>query len=366
MLSGGGTRAAYQAGALRALLPHFERSPETINIIVGSSIGAINGLVLGAALKKGYTNAVSVLYDLWHERRYENTFAGSKALSLFRAMKVAIYQFIAPGPHASQQAVFDPTPLINRIDAVIQDYGGLQPDQRAPFLQAIAVMTTIEGEQRKPLLLISSHKQLQPELVQGATFEALYLDNLSARHGLASAALPAVLPPVEFEAGGKKITLVDGGIAQNVPIDPCVRFGAAQVISIDVSGRNWWLERYGKEQDSKPSWEIPADLKTFCLRPPLTFSVVVRKSLGTILKQAAGNGKHLRKILGALWPAFTILKNRVGEEIAYEIASYGAVDPDYIHALVETGYNDTLKLLRDQTRVEFSASHSFDEWAKSL
>ncbi|MEZ4753654.1 MAG: patatin-like phospholipase family protein [Bdellovibrionota bacterium] len=92
-------------------------------------------------------------------------------------------------------------------------------------------MTTKEGiEERKPLLFLSSHTDFEEDLLKGASFEVYRVDELHAVHGFASAALPSVLPPVEIDTDQGMIRLVDGGISQNVPVDPCVRLGASRVI----------------------------------------------------------------------------------------------------------------------------------------
>lgn len=44
VLSGGGARGAFQAGALVKLLEYFERSGKRINILAGTSVGALNGM----------------------------------------------------------------------------------------------------------------------------------------------------------------------------------------------------------------------------------------------------------------------------------------------------------------------------------
>lgn len=42
VLSGGGARGAYEAGALSVLAPHLERRGERPSVLVGTSVGAIN------------------------------------------------------------------------------------------------------------------------------------------------------------------------------------------------------------------------------------------------------------------------------------------------------------------------------------
>ncbi len=49
VLSGGGARGAFQAGALTELLGYFERTGKRINILSGTSVGALNGMSIAQA-----------------------------------------------------------------------------------------------------------------------------------------------------------------------------------------------------------------------------------------------------------------------------------------------------------------------------
>jgi predicted acylesterase/phospholipase RssA len=354
VLSGGGARAAYQVGALQALAPYLrESSPRsaesTISTIVGSSIGAVNGLILGAGLRHGLDTAISGLVAIWERRTFRNSFSGSPSRAFFRALQVASMQLRAPGPNSNSRAVFDPTPLGLELDAQIRDWGGLLPENRASSLKSVAVMTTIEGAKRKPLLFLSSVARIPEENLRGASFEVAYTPNLDARHGLASAALPSIMPPVELDTENGRVKLVDGGIAQNHPVDPAVRLGADSVILIDVSGRDWWHDRYGKPHDERPSWEIPAGELTFCLRPSELLVCRCLKPLGPILKEAVGRSsvKFIRAV-GPVWPLYTLLRGKLGEEVAYEVASYIALDPDYLGAIMAQGLTETAMLLKER------------------
>ncbi|MBN8549252.1 MAG: patatin-like phospholipase family protein [Deltaproteobacteria bacterium] len=367
VLSGGGSRAAYQVGALRALIPYFSKTPDQISTVMGSSIGAINGLVLSACLKKGIEQSIEQLEMMWRERTFRNTFTGTPSGAFMRAIKIAYTQYRAPGPSATSASIFDPTPLMMRVDQVLNDFGGLSPEARHPSLQAVGVMTTMEGAERKPMLFMSSHRKLDAPTLEGASFEVCYVDNLSAKHGFASAALPSVLPPVEIDTEHGKVRLVDGGISQNIPVDPAVRVGAERVIVIDISGRSWWLDHYGESHDTRPTWEVPAAMKTFCLRPPETFVVRPAKALGPLLRLAVqGSTRKFITAVGPVWPVFQLLKKKLGEEIAYEVMTYAALDPDYLSALMECGYNETSLLLKNKTQVQFNRPDSYESWAQAL
>jgi hypothetical protein len=312
-------------------------------------------------------NTVQELESVWRERNFRNTFAGTPSQAFFRAIKMAVMQYLSPGPNPTTSAIFDPTPLMQRVDGIIETNGGLTPEKREPHLEAVGVMTTIEGAERKPLLFLSSHKTYGKEIMEGASFEVCYVSAISAKHGFASAALPSVLPPVELDTENGKVRLVDGGISQNIPVDPAVRLGAERVIVIDVSGRDWWLNRYGEAHDTRPSWEVPAALKTFCMRPPETFVARCKKPLGGLLKEAVASsrGKFMAAV-GPVWPVFSLLKNKLGEELAYEAMSYVALDPDYLTGLIERGYDETRMLLKDRTQVEFKRQEDYEKWAQAL
>lgn len=354
VLSGGGSRAAYQVGALKALIPYLKQESNPINIINGSSIGAINGLLLAACLKNGIETSVDQLENLWRERNFKNTFLGSPSGAFFRAIKMAVLQYMAPGPNPTNDSIFDPTPLMKRVDEVIESHGGLSIEDRAPFLESVAVMTTVEGEQRRPLLFLCSQNEVAPEALTGASFEVCYFKTLTAKHGFASAALPSVLPPVEIDTEHGRVQLVDGGISQNVPIDPTVRLGAERIIAIDISGRDWWLDRYGESHDTRPDWEIPAAADTFCMRPPETFYTRPQKPLGPLLRECvAGSRRKFISAVGPVWPVFSLLKNKLGEEVAYETMTYVALDEDYLAGLIERGYNETQTMLKDRLEPEF-------------
>lgn len=347
VLSGGGVRAAYQAGALKALSQFLENDLNRTSVILGSSIGAINGLVLSACLKHGVRHSIETLEEMWRERNFNNTFSGSRAKAFLRALRIAARQYMDPGPHSSNLAIFDPEPLRTRIDRELFAHGGLTPEARAATLKSIGVMTTLEGATRKPLLFLSSHHQLSPEEMHGSSFDVCYVPELTSKHGFASAALPSLLPPVEIDTGNATVRLIDGGISQNIPVDPAVRLGAHRIIIIDISGRTWWFDRYGEPHDTRPSWEVPADDHTFCLRPPETLTIKNTSALGPFLKQAVGSSrKRFMDACGALWPFFVLVKNKLGEELAYEVMSYVALDEEYLNALLEVGYHDTMALLR--------------------
>jgi len=348
VLSGGGARGAFQVGCLKALAKHANLQSKDISVITGTSIGAVNSLVLGAGIRYPISEIVETLETVWKNRTYRTTFSGHISKTFLKSMQVALLRYRSPGPVASNVAIFDPSPLINEVDSIMRAFGGLSAATMPEHLNAVAVMATLEGPTRKPILIGVCRDKSKVEM-EGCTFESLYLDTLTAAHGLASAALPSVLPAVDLNIDKREIRLVDGGISDNHPVDPALRHGADNAILLDASGRNWWFDHYGEAHDTRPQWEVPSEAMSYCRVPNQLFKAANQQGLGLLLKEAIGGStKTFIGALGPTWPIFRILKHKMGEDLAYEVLSYTALDKEYITALIENGYNETKDLLEKQ------------------
>jgi predicted acylesterase/phospholipase RssA len=345
VLSGGGSRAAYQVGALRALEQTSNGFKTPYSVIIGSSIGGVNGVIFAACLREGFSSAVATLEALWLERTIRNSFAGSISKTLLRSIRAAFFQYLSPGPKATNLAIFDPTPLRQRIDEVLFDHGGASVENHPANLEAIGVMATCEGEQRKGLLLVNAIKEIDARYMDGAGFEIHYVNHLSSSHAFASAALPFVLPPVELAIKNGNVSLVDGGIYDNTPVDPAVRFGAQDITIIDTSGKKWWCDHFGHPHDRHETWEPHRREGSYCLRPKKSLEIVNSIPFGPVLHHVIGNStRNAIRAFGPTWPIFKLLKRQMGEALAYEVMSYAVIYPPYIEALIELGYSETIAL----------------------
>jgi predicted acylesterase/phospholipase RssA len=346
VLSGGGSRAAYHVGSLKALVNHSDLQYKDISVIAGTSIGAVNSLILGAGAHGSLSDVVNLLEEIWRNRTYRTTFTGHMSKAFLRAIQVAMLRYRSPSPVATTKAIFDPTPLREEVDRAIASLGGIHKDKLGGGLNAVAVMTTLEGVKRKAMLLATCKNDPTEEDLQGSNFELLSLPSLNASHGFASAALPSVLPAVDLNIDKREVRLVDGGICDNVPVDPALRLGAESSILFDCSGRRWWFDHYKEPHDTKPTWEVPASETSFCMVPTKSLDCVNIKPFGPLLKEAVGRStSDFIDALGPTWPIFRILKYKMGEELAYEVLSYTALHQSYVEALIERGYNETKELL---------------------
>lgn len=178
VLAGGGSLGAVQVGMLKALvergvLPDF---------VVGASVGAINAAYFaGAPDRKG----VADLGRIWRRLRRRDVFPVAPLAGLF-------------GLFSKRDHLVDPRGLRNLLERHLP-YAFLEEAQLPCHVVATEVL---EGSEVR--------------LTSGPVVDAL----------LASAAIPAVFPPVRL--GGRY--LVDGGVASNTPVSAAVEAGARRVI----------------------------------------------------------------------------------------------------------------------------------------
>lgn len=177
VLSGGASLGAIQAGMLQAL---FERRV-TADLIVGSQAGAINGAFI--ASREQTVQTAEELGDLWHELR-RGVFPSNPLTALIGVM--------GRGDRAAAQ---------NPLRKVVRRH--LQTDR----LQDMSV----------PLHLVATDVLSGEELrlSSGPALDAV----------MASAAMPGVFAPVQFEGR----TLMDGGVSDNTPISHAIELGADEI-----------------------------------------------------------------------------------------------------------------------------------------
>jgi NTE family protein len=178
VLSGGASLGAVQAGMLRAL---YERGVAP-DLIVGTSVGAINGAFI--ASRPPTPETADELAEIWRSVRRGQVFP-------LRPLG-GLLGFLGSRDHLVPQS---------GLRALVADHLEHQPLEQMPIPFHVVAVDVVTGEE----LLLSD----------GPTLAAV----------LASAAIPAVLPPVAWEDRG----LMDGGVANNTPISHAIQLGAREI-----------------------------------------------------------------------------------------------------------------------------------------
>jgi NTE family protein len=182
VLGGGGMLGAGEVGMLRALLEHGVQP----DLVVGTSIGAINGAAVAADPS---LEAVGTLTEVWHQVCDSELFSGS---ALRRARHLV----------RTRTHVHPNEPLREMLTAQFGDR--LIEDLPVPF-QCVAA---------------SIERAAEHWFTRGPLVEAV----------LASSAVPGMLPPVRI--GDEHF--LDGGLVHSIPVGRAVALGAACIYVLQV------------------------------------------------------------------------------------------------------------------------------------
>lgn len=228
VLSGGGARAAYQAGVLRGMARHLPdmRFP----IIAGVSAGAINAGFL--ASHSGTTaEAAEDLSKVWSRLQVEDIFQvdpPSLSKDLLRWARWAAR--LASGDSLIRpelRGLVDTEPLRHTIErtstTVDGELIGIERNLSHGKLRAIAVtalnymtgqsVTWVQGDAIRPYT--------EPQRRSQHT-------RLTVEHIMASCSLPLLFPAVRLASSWYG----DGGVRLSAPLSPALRLGATRILAI--------------------------------------------------------------------------------------------------------------------------------------
>ncbi|MFK4753349.1 MULTISPECIES: patatin-like phospholipase family protein [Oceanospirillaceae] len=226
ILSGGGARAAYQVGVLKAvheILPRGHYNP--FDIISGTSAGAINGIAL-ASYAEDYRRGIRHLERIWRhftcDQIYRTDFWGISH-SLARMSRSLI---IGRGYKNDPVSLLDNEPLRELLNEVV-NFTSIQKAIDDNYLYAVAVNCSgiDSGESTS---FFAGHPDIQDWQRQRRVGVRT---RLSCDHLLASSAIPMIFPAVFL---GDQY-YADGAVRQLAPISPALHMGAEKIMVIGVS-----------------------------------------------------------------------------------------------------------------------------------
>ncbi|NLR75368.1 patatin-like phospholipase family protein [Leeia aquatica] len=241
ILSGGGARAAYQVGVLKAiakLLPPERRFP--FRIIVGTSAGAINATAL-AAEPSGFHAGIHQLELVWKTLHchsiYRSDFAGVSKQILYWLASF----FLGGMGRRNPRSFLDNSPLKGFLQKVIT-FRNIQASVAADNLKAVSV-TALGYSSGQSVCFYEGDPCHNWQRAQRVGVSC----TLSLEHLLASSAIPLVFPAARIH----REYFGDGSIRQHAPVSPALHFGASKVLVIGVSPHARAPERH--KTSSHPS-----------------------------------------------------------------------------------------------------------------
>ena len=228
VLAGGGARGAYEAGALSVLLPALPVRQRP-NLIVGASVGAVNGAYLAATLPDGTDLALSAGREIWENLKWGDVLASPSLRDLDRIARATLT--FTGLLSLDVPALLDATPLQGTLERLI-DFGKIAEHVEAGRLKAAAVVATSAHTGRSVVF----HSGGTPDEIRDDKRGIDYVaTTLTEQHVRASSAIPAAFPAVEVEGGKGAGWYFDGGTRLNAPIKPALSLGARRVIVVGLN-----------------------------------------------------------------------------------------------------------------------------------
>jgi NTE family protein len=230
ILTGGGARAAYQVGVLKAIaeiIPRRSHSP--FAIICGTSAGALNAATL-AINAKSFSMGVQYLVNRW-KNFHPNRIYRTDVLGVFNnSLKLFASVFLgAIGVKVkklSQVSLLDNSPLIELLE---QDLPceKIQESIDAGFLRALCITASGYGSGES----VAFYQGTKDLVSWHHTGQVGVPTQIGIQHLLASASLPFLFKPtlVNREYFG------DGTMRQVAPIGSALHLGATRVLVIGVN-----------------------------------------------------------------------------------------------------------------------------------
>ena len=247
ILSGGGARAAYQVGVLKAInkiLPKASGNP--YDIIAGTSAGAINGVAL-ASYAEHHHIGIRHLERIWTNFKpnliYRTDFKGV-VKTLSRLTRTTL---IGRKYKHDRVSLLDNTPLRGLLSEVIK-FDNLQKAMDSGAVHAMCV-TGSGLDSGESVSFFQGHYSI----VNWQRHRRIgYRSRIGIDHLMASSAIPMIFPSVKIN----QEYYADGAVRQLAPISPALHLGAEKILVIGVSGE----AHKRKEKVEATAYPTPASI----------------------------------------------------------------------------------------------------------
>jgi NTE family protein len=379
VLSGGGARAAYQAGALRAiaaLLGRDRRRP--FPVICGTSAGAINATTLAIHADE-FRRGVARLLEWWRSVRVDHIYRADFATLSRHGMRF-LASMVGAGPAPEGAAsMLDNTPLAGFL-AESFDLSKIQAHLQSGALSAIAVNATSYASGHAVTFFDGAPELFRWQRTRRRGERA----KLTVQHLMASTAIPFIFPAVRVSDD----YYMDGSVRQIAPLSAALHLGARRLLVIAV----------GQFSGQRVVQSGPAQYPSFAQVAGHALSSIFLDNLGADLERLTQmnrllrllsstrlerNGLVLRHVdalvlapsrdLGTLALSYaerlpaavrTLMRSLGGMHgTGANLLSYLLFDRDFCRALSKQGYEDTmaredeLVAFLDERRTNFIPLH---------
>ena len=230
VLTGGGARAAYQVGVLKAaaaLLPKRAHNP--FSIITGTSAGAVNAVALGASANN-FRLAVKKVERIWSNLHVNQVYKARSVNLVGGMLRLAISLFHQGSGVRKPISILNNEPLAELLSQVI-DFGDLERRLEGGLLDAIGI-TASSYDSGESVTFYQSNLDGDTLPPWRQARRRGVPAKLEVAHLLASSAIPTILPAARIGDS----YYGDGALRQVSPISSAIHLGAQRVMVVGVSG----------------------------------------------------------------------------------------------------------------------------------
>lgn len=229
VLPGGGARAAYQVGVLRAiadLLP--ARSANPFPVVTGTSAGAVNATAIAVHADR-FRVAIGNLERVWRNFQVGQVFRADSGTVIRSGLHWALAMLSGGWLLPPPRSLFDNSPLRELLRGQF-DFAGIRRSIDAGHLDAIA-MSAAGYTTGRSVSFYESKPGCDPWSRTRRTGDPA---DLSLDHVMASVAVPFLFPPVSLgdEYYG------DGAMREANPFSAAIHLGARRLLVIGTRNEN--------------------------------------------------------------------------------------------------------------------------------
>jgi NTE family protein len=225
LLTGGGARAAYQVGVLKAIAQQYPRSSKLpFQIISGTSAGAINGAAM-ACYASCFHLGVKKLEWIWRNFHTNQVYYSDYVRVFRQLLRGAFSAFQADYANKQPVSLFDNKPLKHLLTKVL-DLKRIDRNIMGGYLSSVSVTASCynNGDSISFFQSDSAQEWRRAKRCGQRTL-------LGVHHLMASAAIPLVFPSVRIH----QQYFGDGSVNQLAPLSAPIHLGADKILIVGVA-----------------------------------------------------------------------------------------------------------------------------------